>query len=126
MNRPKPRTMSSRHILIQRLDSIRSAHLTIFLVHVVGARSRIIADPDAEVLDLEGPLLVNDVQGDNLAVGLLDLAEFHQEVPEAGFGHDGIGCEYAHAVELGRWVGLGWQMPPDNLVFCEATCKLTC
>jgi hypothetical protein len=123
VNRPESGTMSGRHILVECLDGIRPAHLAILLVHVVGAGSRIIANPDAEILDLEGSLLVDDVQGDDLAVGLLDLAELHQEVPEAGLGNDCVGCEYTHAVELWRWVGLGRQVTPNDLVFCEATCE---
>jgi hypothetical protein len=123
VNRPKSRTMSGGHILVECLYGIRPAHLAILLVHVVGAGSRIIANPDAEVLDLEGSFLVNDVQGDDLAVGLLDLAELHQEVPEAGLGNDGVGCEYTHAVELWGRVGLGRQVAPNDLVFCEATCE---
>lgn len=118
--------MSSRHILIQRLDGIRPAHLAILLVHIVGARPGIVADPDAEVLDLEGPLLVDDVQRDDLAVGLLDLAQLHQEVPEAGFGHDSVRRKDPHAVEFRGWVRLGGEVAPDNLVFCETTWERMC
>ena len=121
VNRPEPSTMSSRHILIHRLDCLRPAHLAILLVHVVGARARIVADPDAEVLDLEGPFLMNDVEGDDLAVRLLDLAQFHQEIPESRLGNYGVGSEDAHAVELWGGVGFGGQVPADNLVLCEAT-----
>ena len=93
--------MSGRHILIQPLHRIRPAHLPVLLVHIVRARSRIVPDPDAEVLDLERPLFGDDVETDDLAVGLLHFAQFHQKVPEAGFGDDGVGCEDAHAVEFG-------------------------
>jgi len=83
VNGPKSRTMSGRHILVKCLDGICPAHFAILLVHVVGARSRIITNPDAKVLDLEGSLLVDDVQGDDLTIGLLDFAKLHQKVPEA-------------------------------------------
>ena len=118
--------MSGRHILIQRLHRIRPAHLAVLLVHVVGARSRIVADPDAEVLHLEGSLLVDDIQADDLAVRLLDFAQLHEEVPEAGFCDDGVRGEDAHSVELWGWVVLGGQVPADDLVFCEATWEMRC
>jgi hypothetical protein len=112
--------MSCRHILVQGLDRVRPAHLTILLVHVVGARAGVIADPDAEVLDLEWALLVDDVEGDDLAVGLLDLAQLHQEVPEARFRDDRVVGKYSHAVEFRGGICVGGQVAPDHLILCEA------
>ena len=51
--------MPGCHILIERLYGFRAGHLSVLLVHVVSARTGIISNPDAEVLDLHGPLLVN-------------------------------------------------------------------
>jgi hypothetical protein len=113
--------MSGCHILVQSLDGGGSAQLSILLVHVVCARSGVVSDPDAKVLDLGRALLVDDVQGDDLAVGLLNLAELHQEVPEAGLGYNSVVGEYAHAVEFRSWVGVGRQVAADDLVFLEAT-----
>lgn len=61
------------------------------------------------------------VQADDLAVGLLDLLELGQEVPETGLGDNLIGSEDAHAVELGGRVGLGRQMAANDLVFLKTT-----
>lgn len=61
------------------------------------------------------------VQADNLTVGLLDLLQLHQEVPEAGLGDNLIGGEDAHAVQLRGGVSLGGQVAPDDLVFQKAT-----
>lgn len=140
MNRTETRSVPRSHILVESLNSICSRHLTVLLVHVVGAGTRIVTDPDTEVLDLERALLVDlenyvnyvpnisrmnltyHVQADDLTVGLLDLAELHQEVPEAGLGDHSVRRKYAHAVQLWRWVCLGGQMAADDLVFCEATC----
>ena len=121
VNAPESGTMSSCHILVQSLDSIGAAHLSVLLVHVVGAGAGVVSDPDAKVLDLERSLLVDDVQGDNLAVRLLNLSQLHQEVPEAGFGDHIVWCENAHAVQLGRRVGVRGQMATNDLVFLEAT-----
>ena len=97
---PEARSVTGGHILVEGLDSGNAGHLTVLLVHVVGAGARVVSDPDAEVLDLLGALLVDLgmsvcllvptstlfathlVDGDNLAVRLLDLAELAKEVPE--------------------------------------------
>jgi hypothetical protein len=62
------------------------------------------------------------IDADNLAVGLLDLAELHQKVPESGLGNDLVRGEDPHAVQLRGRVGLGGQVAPDDLVFGETTC----
>ena len=121
MNTPKPRPMPRRHITIQCPHRIRPAHLPILLVHIVRPTSRIIPNPDPKILHLQRAFLVDHIQGNDLAVGLLDFAQFHEEVPEAGFGDDGVGCEDAHAVEFGGRVGVGGEVSADDLVFVEAT-----
>lgn len=65
------------------------------------------------------PILTYHIEADDLTVGLLDLLKLRQEVPEPGLGHDGVGRKDAHAVELGRGVGLGGQVTPDDLVLGE-------
>lgn len=121
VNGPKTGTMSSRHILVEGFDGVGAAHLTVLLVHVVSAGAGIVSDPDAKVLDLEGALLVDDVQRDDLAVGLLDLSQLHEEVPEAGLGDHGVGSEDSHAVQLRGRVGIRGQVAPDDLVFLKTT-----
>ena len=61
------------------------------------------------------------VQADDLTVGLLDLLQLHQEVPEARLGDDIIGGEDAHAVQLGGGVGLGGQVAANDLVLLKTT-----
>ena len=130
-------TVASSHVLVKSLNGLGPAHLTELLVHVVGAGAGVVAEPDTEVLDLEGALLVDlirmstlcssfigavetyHVEADDLTVGLLDLAELGQEVPEPRLSHDSVGRKDAHAVQLGRGVGLGGQMTPDDLVLGE-------
>lgn len=62
------------------------------------------------------------VQGDDLAVRLLDLAELAEEVPEPRLGNDIVGRKNAHAVDLGGGVGLAGEVAADDLVFLEASC----
>jgi len=121
VNAPKPSPMSGRHILVQSVHGIGATHLPVLLVHVVCAAAGIISDPDAEVLDLEGALLVDDVEGHEFGGGTLQLAQLGQEVPEAGFGDHGVGREDSHAVQFGGGVDVGWQAAAYDLVFLEAT-----
>jgi hypothetical protein len=50
-------TVAGSHVLVESLDGLSAGHLTELLVHVVGTGTRIVADPDTEVLDLERALL---------------------------------------------------------------------
>lgn len=59
MDRPETSTVTGGHIGVQSLDGVRPGQLAVLLVHVVGAGPRVVADPDTEVLDLEGVLLVD-------------------------------------------------------------------
>lgn len=59
MDLPEARSVTGGHVLVEGIDGVRSGHLTVLLVHVVGAGARVVTDPDTEVLDLLGALLVN-------------------------------------------------------------------
>ena len=48
----------------------------------MGSRSGVVSQPDPEVLDLEGVLLLDLLDGDDLSGGLLELTQLTQEVPE--------------------------------------------
>lgn len=61
------------------------------------------------------------VDTDDLASGLLHLAETAKEIPETGLGNNLIGREDAHAIEGGAGVSLGGQMAPNDLVFLKTT-----
>jgi hypothetical protein len=54
--------VTGSHILVKGVDGGDTGHLTVLLVHVVGTGARVVADPDTEVLDLLGALLV-DLRG---------------------------------------------------------------
>lgn len=59
MDGPEAGTVASGHVGVEGLDGISAGDLTVLLVHVVGAGAGVVADPDAEVLDLLGVLLVD-------------------------------------------------------------------
>lgn len=52
-------TVAGSHVLVESLNGLSAGHLTELLVHVVGTGARVVAEPDTEVLDLEGALLGN-------------------------------------------------------------------
>lgn len=85
-----------------RLDGVGAGELAVLFVHVVRARARVVADPDAKVLDLHGSLLKDLVDRDNLAGGLLDLLHLLEEVEEARLGDNLVGGEDAHLEKLLR------------------------
>lgn len=70
------------------------------------------------------------VQADDLTVGLLDLAQLGEEVPETRLGDDIVWCKDTHAVELWGWVGVTWEMTANDLVLDQAlvagACRLNC
>lgn len=59
------------------------------------------------------------MNGDNLSVGLLDLLELTQKVPESGLGDDLVGCKDPHPVELGSRLLLGRELAAENGVLGE-------
>jgi len=68
VDRAETGTVPSSHVLVHALDSIGASELTVLLVHVVGAGARVVTDPDTEVLDLEGVLLVDLIIPVSLAI----------------------------------------------------------
>lgn len=72
------------------------------------------------------PSITYHVDADDLAIALLDLTELGQEVPEPRLGDDGVGREDAHAVQLGRGVGLRGQIAPNDLVLGKTPCDCQC
>ena len=59
VNRPETSTVPRGHILVEGLYGIGTSELTELLVHVVRAGARVVAEPDTEVLDLQGLLLMD-------------------------------------------------------------------
>lgn len=51
--------MPGGHVLVEALDSIGTREFTVFLVHVMCTGTRVVAEPDTKVLDLQGLLLVD-------------------------------------------------------------------
>lgn len=109
--------VTGSQVHVEALDGFGAAHGTEFLVHVVGTGTGVIAQPDTEVLDLQGLVLVDKGAGDDFTGGALDLLQLTQEVEETGLGDDFVGSEDAHLVELRSGILGGGQLATDDLVF---------
>ena len=59
MDRAEAGAVAGSHVLVEALYGISTSEFTELLVHVVGTGTRVVTDPDTEVLDLQGLLLVN-------------------------------------------------------------------
>ena len=59
VDRGETSTVTGSHVLVERLGGLSTGERTELLVHVVGSGSRVVSEPDSEVLDLEGLLLVD-------------------------------------------------------------------
>lgn len=110
-------TMTSAHVTVALCNGTTDRQVTVLAVHVVCARTGIITQPDAKVLDFDWRCLVYLLQGDNLASGLLELLQLAQEVPETGFGDNVVGSEDTHLVQRRLWLLLAWQLAANDLVF---------
>lgn len=111
-------TVLGSHILVAGSDGISTGELTVLLVHVMGARARVIANPNTKVLHLHGLLLEDLVAAHDLTSGLLDLLDLLEEVEETGLGNDLVGRKNAHLVQLllrGGLSGNG-ELTADDLV----------
>jgi len=117
---PESSTMPGSHILVEAPDGIRTCELTVFLVHVVCTRTRVVANPDTEVLDLQWLLFVNNIDTNDFTIGLFDLLQLSEEVPEPRLCDDLVRREDPHTVDFGSGLGLRRQMTPDDLVFLKA------
>lgn len=110
-------SVSSSHVLVQGLNSSDSRDISDLLVHVVGAGSGVVSDPDTKVLDLGWVSLVDLVDRDDFTGSLLDLVQFLQKVPVTGLGDDLVCGEDSHSEQLWFRNGLSWQTTANDLVF---------
>lgn len=115
VNAAEPSTVSGSHVLVKSLDGGSARQVTVLLVHVVGARARVVSDPDTKVLDLVGVLLRDSLDANDLTGRLLDLSELLHEVPVSRLGNNSVGSEDRKTVKLRGGVGIGRQMTANDL-----------
>ena len=66
-------SVSSSHVSVALSDSASGSEIAVFAIHVVRAGTRVIAQPDTQVLDGRWLLLVDLLTINDLTVSLLDL-----------------------------------------------------
>jgi hypothetical protein len=59
LNRTETSAVTSSHVLVASVNGVGARELAELLVHVVSTGARVVTEPDAEVLDLEGLLLAD-------------------------------------------------------------------
>lgn len=117
VNRSKSSSVSSSQVRVHGFDSTNSGNISVFLVHVVGTRSRVVSDPDTKVLDLGWLVFRDDVQRNNFTRSLLNLVQLLQKVPVSGLSNNVVWCKNSHSVQLWFWNSFGRKSSTDNLVF---------
>lgn len=75
-----PRAVTTCHLGVHLLNGARQVRVTVLLVHVVRAGTRVVAQPNAPVLDRVRVLLKDLVNGNDLTVRLLHTLQLRQEV----------------------------------------------
>ena len=93
-----PRSVSGRHVPVAGGDCPHPSEVPILSVHVVGAGTGIVSEPNAEVLDDVRGLLCELHTLENAAIRLFNLLHLLAVVPEAGLGGHGVCSEYVHLV----------------------------
>jgi len=110
-------SMPGAHVAVTLSHRSGGRQIAVFAVHVVSTGTRVISEPNAEVLDGGWPLLVDLLAADNLADSFLDLLQTIQVVPEAGLGHYAVSGEDTHPVKRGDPQLVGGNLPSHDAVF---------
>jgi hypothetical protein len=116
-NAAKSGPVARCHFSVHLLNRSNSFCITILLVHVVNSTTAIIAEENAEILDLEGLRLENFIHSKNFTLALLNLLQFAEIIPKSTFGYYFVWRKNPHAVDFGVLIGLGGQMTTNDLIF---------
>ena len=92
-------SMSSGHIVVHILHGASQGGVSVLPVHIVGARSRVVSNPDAVVSHDSRVLLHDLVHVEDFSGGRLHLLGLSKEVPESTLGHDFVDGEDLHSVD---------------------------
>lgn len=126
VNGSESRSVSGGHVLVKGLDSTSSSNVSELLVHVVGTGSRVVSDPDTEVLDLGRSLFMNLANRNDFTSSLLNSSELGQKVPESRLGNNSVRSKDSHSVELGLRIDLARELSSDDLIFLQVTAHCMC
>lgn len=107
------------HFSVQLTDGAVQRDVTVLLVHVVVASPGLVAEDNAEGLDVGGSALEDLVDGEDLSLGALGLQLATQVVPELGLSDDLVPSEEADGVDLGGGVLLGGHLAAKHEVLTD-------
>jgi len=82
LNRPRPRTMPSRHLIIQLTHRPGKSQIPVLAVHIMRTRPRRITEPNAVVFDDAGVLFGDFDTVEDFSGGLLHFTELMHVVPK--------------------------------------------
>merc|ERR1719325_260191 len=112
-------SVTGSHIPVAGSHGGRNCQVTVFTVHVVGTRPRIVSEPDSKVLDFKRFLFSDFFNTDNLAGSFLEFPQLTQEIPKSRFGDNSVWSENSHTVQRSLGFILRWQFTANNLKFTE-------
>lgn len=119
LNRMGTSTMASPHIPVTLGNCTRYTQITIFPVHVMRSRSRIITQPDTKVLNLNRCLLWDQSYWYDLSSRFLEFFQLSQEIPKSWFGHYFVRREYPHFIQGSILFFFGGQFAPNDFIFLQ-------
>jgi len=115
VNRTETSAVATGHLLVHLGHSLVRGESSVLLVHVGGAGTRVVTQPDSVLGHFLWLLLEDLAEGENLGVSLLHLHQTTDEIPEAGPSLGlGLGKEF-DPVCLRLRIALGWHVAADNL-----------
>ena len=112
-------TMTGCHVGVALCYCTTDCQVTVLSVHVVSSRTRIISQPDTEVLYSQWCLFVLTFHWNDFTSCLLELTQLTQKVPETRLGNDVIRSENVHLEQWGSWLLFGRQLTPDDFIFFQ-------
>lgn len=115
LNGSLARAMATSHVVVQVVDGVVQANVSVLTIHIVGTTARVVLHPDTEVLHGCAVLLGKLINIKDLASGLLHFSHLVHEVPESGLSHDLIGSEDLHSVSRRVLLGLGRGLSAHHL-----------
>lgn len=111
--------MAGSHVAVALSDGTADGQVAVFTVHVVCSRTRIVTQPDTEILDFQRRLFELTLDGDNLTGCLLEFAQLAQEVPETTLCNYVIWGKDDHLEERRVWVLLRRQFAANDFILLQ-------
>lgn len=112
-------TMTCPHVSVTLGNSSWDTQIPVFPVHVMGSRPRVITKPNTKILNFNWRLFGNLFHRNDFTRGLLKFFQLSQEIPETGFGHDGIRSEDPHTVQWSVCFFLSGQFASNDFIFLQ-------